>query len=65
VPEAELVRDGDDIRINGEWCHPGDVGQEVLGLTDHEAHALFADVNTITQVRRAAERIAARAGERL
>jgi hypothetical protein len=37
----------------------------VLGLTSAEAEALFAGSNTIEDVRRVAEEIAARVGERL
>jgi hypothetical protein len=65
VPGSSVTASGSDIAIYGEWCHPGDVAQETLGLTDAERGDLFKSINTITDVRAAAERIAARAGEQL
>lgn len=56
---------------DGEWAPPsGTVGvhsraRRLLGLAHEEAHDLFESGNTIEDVRRIAEQIAARAGERL
>jgi hypothetical protein len=51
--------------INGRDVGWWDGGRELLGLTEDEALDLFAPYNTIEDVRRLAEQIAARAGERL
>lgn len=45
--------------------HVADFAQGALGLTDLERAVLFSGGNTIQEIRHYAERIAARAGERL
>jgi hypothetical protein len=51
--------------IDGASLDFGLLGTETLGLTDVEAADLFDGCNSIEDVRRVAEQIAARAGERL
>jgi hypothetical protein len=52
-------------QATGQHFPWGAAGATVLGLTSAEAEALFAGSNTIEDVRRVAEEIAARVGERL
>lgn len=62
------VSEGDGIlRLPGEqrWLDWESFGAKTLGLTYDEAGNLFDGNNSIADVRRAAEEIAARAGERL
>lgn len=53
------------LEVDGRPRHWHTAGREVLGLSDDEADDLFADSNSITDVREVAEQIAGRAGERL
>jgi len=70
VPEATLAPPDPEWQSRGlliaglraDWA---EAGQRVLGLTYEERYALFGDTNEIADVRRIAEEIAARAGERL
>lgn len=71
VPGAEAVLqlggfDGDyDLHVNGEPALWSETAQEALGITRDERLDLFDGMNRIGDIRAAAERIAARAGERL
>jgi hypothetical protein len=68
IPNAHEVPDGFgyvDLYVDGEEAFWFDTGGRALGLTLFEAEKLFHAQNTIADVRRIAEGIAARAGERL
>ncbi len=54
-----------DLVIDGEVESWADTAQSLLAITRAERLDLFDGINTIADVRRAAEDIAARAGERL
>lgn len=54
-----------DLYVGDKRWRWDEAAQGLLGITGDEADDLFAAGNTITDVRRVAEEIAARAGERL
>lgn len=67
IPNLAFQEEGEwlQLDVNGEPESWPDVAQAQLHITDTEANWLFEANNSITDVRKFAERIAARAGERL